>query len=52
MSNQATITIRVDKDLRDKFVKIAKINDSDASKLIRIFMKKYVSDNSQLELRV
>ena len=47
-----TITIRVDKDTRDRFNKVAKIKDSTASQELRKFMKKYLAENSQLELKV
>ncbi len=43
-------TIRVEKDLWEKFMKIAKYKDSDASKEIRKFIKRYLSENSQLFL--
>lgn len=39
-------TIRVEKELWDKFKKIAKYKDSDASKVI----KQYLAENSQLFL--
>ncbi len=43
-------TIQVEKDLWDKFKKIAKYKDSDASKEIRKFIKQYLAENSQLFL--
>ena len=45
-------TIRVEKDLWDKFKKIAKYKDSDASKEIRKFIKQYLAENSQLFLEM
>ncbi len=45
-------TIRVEKDLWEKFKKIAKYKDSDASKEIRKFIKKYLAENSQLFLEM
>jgi len=45
-------TIRIDKDLWDKFKKIARYKDSDASKEIRKFIKQYLADNSQLFLEM
>ena len=45
-------TIRVEKDLWDKFKKIARYKDSDASKEIRKFIKRYVADNSELFLQL
>jgi metal-responsive CopG/Arc/MetJ family transcriptional regulator len=41
-------TIRVEEDLWDKFKKVAKYKDSDASKEIRKFIKRYLAENSQL----
>ncbi len=41
-------TIRIDKNLKDRFVHICKEMDSDSSKEIRKFMKKYISENNQL----
>jgi len=39
-------TIRVEKGLWEKFMKVAREKDSDASKEIRKFIKKYVSINN------
>jgi len=45
-------TIRVEKELWNRFMKIAKAKDSDASKEIRKFIKRYVADNSELFLQL
>ncbi len=45
-------TIRVEEELWDKFKKIAKYKDSDASKEIRKFIKRYLAENSQLFLEM
>jgi len=45
-------TIRVERDLWDKFKKVAKYKDSDASKEIRKFIKRYLAENSQLFLEM
>ena len=45
-------TIRVEKELWDKFKKIARYKDSDASKEIRKFIKQYLAENSQLFLEI
>ena len=45
-------TIRIEEDLWDKFKKIAKYKDSDASKEIRKFIKRYLAENSQLFLEM
>ena len=38
-------TIRVDKELKDEFIKACKAIESDSSKEIRKFMKKFISLN-------
>ena len=43
-------TIRVEKDLWERFMKTAKLKDSDASKEIRKFIKRYLAENAQLFL--
>ena len=47
MSENKTVnyTIRVNKELKDEFVKACKAQDSDSSKEIRKFMKKFISIN-------
>ncbi len=45
-------TIRVEKDLWEKFMKITRYKDSDASKEIRKFIKRYLAENSQLFLEM
>jgi len=40
--------IRVDPELWEKFKKIARLKDSDASKELRKFIKQYVEDNADL----
>ena len=35
-------TIRVPKELKDRFIEVAKQNDTSASKELRDFMRKYV----------
>ena len=45
-------TIRVEKDLWEKFMKITRYKDSDASKEIRKFIKRYLAENSQLFLEI
>ena len=51
MNNEMTmIHVRVDKSKWERFKKITKINNSDASKEIRKFIDRYLKDNSQLEI--
>ncbi|SNR84348.1 hypothetical protein SAMN05192560_1359 [Methylobacillus rhizosphaerae] len=42
MSKEATMTIRVDTDLRSSFVAATKRNDRPASQVLRDFMRSYV----------
>jgi len=39
--------IKVDKNKKDRFLKIAKMNNTDAAKLIRQFMDDYLKKHSQ-----
>jgi len=45
------INAYVEPDIWDRFRKVAKLNDSDASKEIRKLIKKYLSENTQLLLK-
>jgi len=44
--------LKVEKQLRDRFLAIAKHLESDGAKEVRKFMKKYVSDNANLALHI
>ena len=46
MDNVKVVNIRVDGDKWEEFKKIAKLNESDASKEVRKFINKYLKDNS------
>lgn len=48
---KTTITLAIDLDLRERFKKVTKLNDSTSSQEIRKFIKEYVSKNSQLALK-
>jgi rubrerythrin len=52
MSDKIRTSILVEKDAWERFKKIAKYNDSDSSKEIRKMMKKYISDNADLTLKM
>ena len=52
MSEQVRANLMVDKALWNRFKAIAKVNDSTATQLLRKFIKEYVSDNSQLALKI
>ena len=45
------INFKIDKDLRDRFIEICKINDTTGTQELRKFIKKYLSENSQLLLK-
>jgi len=47
----SNFTIRIEEDLKKRFVQVAKANDSDASKEVRKFIKRYLAENSQLVMK-
>ncbi len=49
---QKLVNIRVDDQKWENFKKIAKLNESDASKEVRKFINKYLKENSQLDLKL
>ena len=53
MPNNKTVLInfKIDEDLRERFVTICKINDTTATQELRKFIKKYLSENSQLVMK-
>ena len=42
--NRVRLNVQIEKDLRDKFISIARENNTDASKLVRDFVYKYVKN--------
>ena len=50
MGKTATITIRVQPDLKKAFDAAAKTNDRPAAMLLRDFMREYVKQNAQGDL--
>ena len=50
--NVKVVNIRVDADKWEKFKKLAKYQNSDASKEIRKFIDRYLAENSQLFLEM
>jgi len=44
------INIRVDEEKWERFKKVSKANESDASKEVRKFINRYLSENAQLFL--
>ena len=43
----SNFTIRIETNLKKQFTRIAKQNDSDASKEVRKFIKKYIIENTK-----
>ena len=50
MLGMKTVNIRVDEKLWQRFKKTARAQESDASKEIRKFIKRYLSEHAQLEV--
>jgi len=46
-----TVTVTVEKDTWERFKKVARINNRNASQLFRDYIKEYLSKNSQLILK-
>ncbi len=45
--NEASLNTRIDKDLKDRFIKVAKANDETAAQLVRKFVKEYLATHAQ-----
>lgn len=45
--NTVRLSIDVDRELKKEFLRVAKENETDGSKLIRIFMKTFVAKNKK-----
>lgn len=48
--DKTTLLIKLDKDLKESFQQVCKIQDTDVSKEIRAFMRDYVRKNGQGDL--
>jgi len=46
------LNINLPRDLKERFITVAKLNETDSSKLIRTWIKDYLAKNSQLELEM
>ena len=44
---KTVFNIKVEQDLKDRFLAVAKANDENGSQLIRKFIKDYLTKNSQ-----
>jgi len=49
-NEKINFNIKMEKDIKDRFLKVAKANDTTAAQLIRHFIKDYISKNSQLSM--
>lgn len=50
-NNNVLFNIRLDRELKDRFLRVAKENDQDGAKLLRKMIKEYCSSNAQLFLK-
>lgn len=48
--DKTTLLIKLDKDLKESFQQVCKMQDTDVSKEIRAFMRDYVRKNGQGDL--
>ena len=44
------LNINLPRDLKERFITVAKANETDSSKLMRLWIKDYLSKNSQQEM--
>jgi metal-responsive CopG/Arc/MetJ family transcriptional regulator len=44
------LNINLPRDLKERFIAVAKENDTDSSKLMRRWIKNYLSENSQTKM--
>lgn len=47
--DKTTLLIKLDKDLKESFQQVCKMQDTDISKEIRAFMREYVRKNGQAD---
>lgn len=48
--NFVRLNINLPKDIKERFIAVAKANETDSSKLIRQFIKDYLAKNSQQKM--
>lgn len=44
------LNINMPKDLKERFIAVAKANETDSSKLVRVWIKDYLSKNAQTKM--
>ena len=49
MMKKVNFNLLIEKEIKEKFIRLAKLNDETASQLVRKFIKEYVKNNSNLE---
>jgi predicted DNA-binding protein len=49
--NNAVYQVSIPKEIRDRFLAVAKNNNTNGADLLRQFIYKYVSENQQLNLK-
>ena len=47
VNRKARLNVQIERDIRDKFISFARLDNTDASKLIRDFIYKYVKEHEE-----
>lgn len=51
MKDIVKLNVKIERDLKQRFLKIAKNNDTDGSKLIRKWIRDYLRKNAQQKIK-
>lgn len=51
ISKTVRLNINIAKDLKERFMAVAKENDTDSNKLVRQWIKEYLAKNSQTKIQ-
>ena len=51
MKKDSEILIKCNKAIKKEFISLCKDNDTSASREIRAFMQRYISENTQVEIK-
>jgi len=47
VNRKARLNVQIERDIRDKFISFARLDNTDGSKLIRDFIYKYVKEHEE-----
>ena len=47
--SKVRLSVEMEKSIKDEFIKLAKANNTDSSKLIRNYVAKYIANNKKKE---